>query len=185
MRTKFIRMWRIRTVNKRDISKLRRCATFIYDSIYAMIIFFRQAKIRSRGNENQVINRRLPLNGWLTDCARCWDTLRWSESKRCWKRTLFSRNHKMDFMLTHSLKKENKEEAFLLWRMSMKNLQVSRACGARMNAIKLMCHICLEMLYTSTNCVRKENTGQKMVLVAFVFGGMPSKKVWNTYYEYD
>lgn len=40
MRAGFIRMWRIRTVNKRDISKLRRYATLIYDSIYAMIIFF-------------------------------------------------------------------------------------------------------------------------------------------------
>lgn len=33
-------MWRIRAVNKRDISKLRWCAVFIYDSIYSAIIFW-------------------------------------------------------------------------------------------------------------------------------------------------
>lgn len=36
-----VRMWwRIRAVNKRDISKLRWFATFIYDSIYNAIIFW-------------------------------------------------------------------------------------------------------------------------------------------------
>lgn len=83
-RCRFIQIYgRIRTVNKKDVSKLRRYATFIYDSIYITIIFrsiralacwlgwliWRSVVVQHiKGNENRVINRRLPLNGWLSDC---------------------------------------------------------------------------------------------------------------------
>lgn len=83
-RCRFIQIYgRIRTVNKKDVSKLRRYATFIYDSIYNTIIFrsiralaswlgwliWRSVVVQHiKGNENRVINRRLPLNGWLSDC---------------------------------------------------------------------------------------------------------------------